>query len=67
MSFKVLRLCAALVAVLIAGCGKSKDGESGSRVEVGTREQVLHWANGAEPQDIDPQTVTGIIEHNIIT
>lgn len=60
-------LCAALAAGLVTGCGKARERESGSRVEEGTREQVLHWANGAEPQDIDPQTVTGILEHNIIT
>jgi len=29
--------------------------------------QILNFGNGSEPQDIDPQTVTGIPEYHIIT
>ena len=31
----------------------------------GTREQILHLGNGAEPQDIDPQTVTAFTDQCI--
>ncbi len=29
--------------------------------------QILHWSNGSEPSDIDPQVITGIPEHKIVT
>ncbi|MBD3419795.1 MAG: peptide ABC transporter substrate-binding protein [Chitinivibrionales bacterium] len=35
-------------------------------VEKGNREQILHFGNGSEPQDLDPHIVTGVPEHNII-
>ena len=37
-----------------------------SNVERGNREQVLHWGNGTEPQELDPHIVTGVPEHHII-
>src|SRR6266436_4954905 len=37
-----------------------------TRVSEGDREQILHRGNAAEPQDIDPQTVTGVSEDHII-
>ena len=38
-----------------------------SNVESGTRDQVLHLGNGTEPKDLDPHSVTGVPEHNIIS
>src|SRR6266704_1280057 len=38
-----------------------------TRVSYGDREQVLFRGNGAEPQDVDPQIVTGVPEDHIIT
>ena len=38
-----------------------------SNVEAGKQQQVLHLGNGTEPQDLDPHTVTGVTEHNIIS
>jgi len=29
-------------------------------------DKVLHFGNGAEPEDLDPHIVTGVVEHNII-
>ena len=46
-------LVAALLA--LAGCGKS-----------GTGANVLRLGNGAEPQDLDPQAITGVTEHKIV-
>ncbi len=49
-----------LLPFLLAGCGGS--GSAGSDGDL----KVLHFGNGAEPQDIDPQVVTGTIEHRIV-
>jgi oligopeptide transport system substrate-binding protein len=35
-------------------------------VETGRRDQVLHFGNGDEPQELDPHVVTGIPEWHII-
>lgn len=51
----------ALLAAGVSGCGKRV-----TRIDVGNREQVLHMGNGDEIEDLDPQVVTGIIEHNVI-
>src|SRR5690606_4746285 len=51
-----------LCALWLTACG----GPDGSRVEVGNREGVFHMGNGAEPQGLDPHTVTGVPEHYII-
>jgi oligopeptide transport system substrate-binding protein len=51
----------AVVFALAAGCAKRD-----RPIDSGLRDQVLHFGNGSEPQDIDPQTVTGVPEHHII-
>ena len=39
-----------------------------SNIESSTAKQILHLGNGtAEPKDLDPHTVTGVPEHNIIS
>lgn len=50
----------ALVALLSA-CGGGE-----SNVVSGNRDGVLHYGNGAEPQGLDPQVVTGVPENHII-
>lgn len=50
-----------LAALALAGCGQRE-----TRVDIGIREQILHFGNGAEPQDLDPQLVTGVTEHHLI-
>ena len=47
---------------LLSGCGASE-----TRVERGNREGILHVGNGAEPQNLDPQTITGIPESKIVS
>jgi oligopeptide transport system substrate-binding protein len=55
-------IAVALLALLVfTGCGRRM-----TRVEAGNRDQILHRGNGAEPQDIDPQIVTGTVEDHII-
>jgi oligopeptide transport system substrate-binding protein len=38
-----------------------------SNVELGIETQSLHIGNGTEPKDLDPHSVTGVPEHNIIS
>jgi oligopeptide transport system substrate-binding protein len=66
-----LRRWAALIAplALLAGCGRTDvtqgvaSGGSGQPAHV---PQVLRFGNGAEPQDLDPQVVTGIPEQHLL-
>lgn len=46
---------------MLSGCGNGE-----SNTESGARQQILHWGNGTEPQELDPHIVTGIPEHHII-
>jgi oligopeptide transport system substrate-binding protein len=64
-------LCIALVAVfglLSTSCGKKDPAPNpkaaGSSASTGSK--VLHFGNGTEPQDVDPQTVTGVPEHRLM-
>ena len=50
---------AALAALL--GCARRE-----SQVEVGDREQVLHWGNLTEPASLDPQLVNANTDANIV-
>lgn len=45
---------------LISGCAKRE-----TPVESGNRQQILHFGNGGEPQDLDPQTTIGNPESQI--
>ena len=42
-------------------------GPDETRVEQGTREGVLHFGNGSDPQGLDPHVVTGKPEHHILS
>lgn len=59
--------CSLAVLFWLAGCSKSepKSGLSTSAVSTGQR-TVLNFGNGTEPQDIDPQIVTGVPENKIV-
>lgn len=46
--------------LLMTGCGKRE-----TLVEQATRDGIMLVGNGAEPSDLDPQTITGIPERNI--
>lgn len=47
---------------LLSGCDLGP-----SNIETGARDQILHLGNGTEPKDLDPHTVTGVTENNIIS
>lgn len=55
-------ILALLWLFLLSGCGGGE-----SNVDAGNREQILHFGNGTEPQELDPHIVTGVPESNIIT
>jgi len=50
----------ACLLLLLAACGGGE-----TNVEAGTRDGILHLGNGAEPQDLDPHTTTGVPEHHL--
>lgn len=57
------------IVVLFAGCGKNNSSSSGYEAPIGADGQklmVFNVGNGAEPQDLDPQVVTGVPEHKIL-
>jgi oligopeptide transport system substrate-binding protein len=58
-------------AVLLTGCGKKENAtnSSSSSASASTKSgtpQIWRVGNGAEPQDLDPQTVTGVPEHKLM-
>jgi oligopeptide transport system substrate-binding protein len=61
----------AVSIVFLSGCGRRESLTELAKTETGPRGaaegQVLKIGNGSEPQDIDPQTVTGVTEHKIIS
>lgn len=57
----LLCLGAAAAISLFPGCSERQ-----TLVQVGDREQILNIGNGAEPQDLDPDIVTGVTEFHIM-
>jgi oligopeptide transport system substrate-binding protein len=53
----------ALAALLLAPACSRRE----SPVTIGNRDQVLHLGNLSEPADLDPHTVTGVPERNVIS
>jgi oligopeptide transport system substrate-binding protein len=49
------------VCCFSSGCSRPE-----SRVDIGNREQILHVGNASEPEDLDPQIVTGVPEHRLL-
>jgi oligopeptide transport system substrate-binding protein len=58
-----LTFCLGVVAILslLPGCSRRE-----TLVEAGDRNQVLLLGNGAEPQELDPDIVTGVSEFHIM-
>ena len=63
----ITSLCG-VCALALWGCGKSSaPGPTAAETKKsGPREQILQFGNGAEPQDLDPQIVTGVPEFHIL-
>src|SRR5207302_1358467 len=58
-------LILALAATLVAGCAK-KESVSATSAAGAPAKKILRYGNGAEPQDLDPQTITGAPEHRLM-
>jgi oligopeptide transport system substrate-binding protein len=56
------RTAAIILVAVLCSCSAG----TGTNVETGRRDQVLHFGNGDEPQELDPHVVTGIPEWHII-
>ena len=63
--------CLLTLGALLTGCGK-KDSSPSPAAKTDTTTapsgapQIWRVGNGAEPQDLDPQTVTGVPEHKLM-
>lgn len=57
-------LVLALAVTLVGGCAK-KESASASSVAGAPAKKILRYGCGVEPQDLDPQTVTGAAEHRL--
>jgi len=57
-----------LPLALLGGCGKTDvpAASAGGAAAAAPVPQVLRYGNAAEPQDIDPQVISGIPEHHVI-
>lgn len=68
---RLFPLVATLVAALtvLSGCGR-KESAAGNKTETTASAkavpQVLRIGNGTEPQDLDPQAITGVPEHKLM-
>ena len=64
MILKRMHWAVLFLSLLLVGCG---GGSEERRVDVGTREGVLHYGNGAEVQGLDPHIVTGVPENHVVS
>lgn len=57
-----------LVVALVSGCGRktSSVASGGAVATIPAHREVLRFGNGGEPQDLDPQGITGVPEHHIV-
>ena len=61
MRKRLLPLLAATTLLGFAGCSKTETTAANASTA-----KVLHFGNGTEPQDLDPQIVTGVPENKIV-
>jgi len=60
-------LVAGLACLLAAGCARREPGPAAPGSATRAKgEKILRVGNGAEPQDIDPQTITGTPEYHLM-
>ncbi len=62
---KLVSLLIVLGSLLLGGCGK-KDAAPSPASFSGAGRTDLNYGNGTEPQDLDPQIVTGVPENKIV-
>lgn len=67
-SFRPGFLLLPLLLLLLGGCGPGDKpgGTPAANPTHGKKPAILRLGNGAEPQDLDPQVVTGVPEHKLL-
>lgn len=56
----------AAFCLLLTGCGKKDPSPTSSAGASSPKgKKILHFGNGAEPQDLDPHASTGVVEHRL--
>lgn len=60
------RFLAPLVVALLAFAGCSRQSSTPAAGQADDGRQIWRVGNGAEPQDLDPQAITGVPEHKLI-
>lgn len=63
----LLLVALASLVLLLAGCGRKESASAIETPKSGATAKILQVGNADEPQDLDPQTVTGVPEHHLIT
>jgi len=67
MPFRLSALLVLAAGLLLgSGCGRHHDASTGPGA-AGGAPKILRYGNGFEVQDLDPQIVTGIPEHHVVT
>lgn len=61
-----LRWGAVVLALLIVGCSGQKDAGTKLKVSQANELGVLLYNIGAEPRDLDPQTISGVPENHVV-
>lgn len=54
------------LVLFVAGCGQKESASATAGNVSSSAKKVLQFGNGTEPQDLDPQIVTGVPEHRLI-
>lgn len=62
-----VRILFFLVVVLLTGCGRSESSVAPGRTATAPKPKIFRMGIGAEPQDLDPQSVNGMPEHRVIS
>ena len=59
----------AITLFAFAGCGKKDSAPASTSATSSTAapgQKILRLGNGTEPQDLDPQAITGVTEHKVV-
>ncbi|HEY0947854.1 MAG TPA: peptide ABC transporter substrate-binding protein, partial [Opitutaceae bacterium] len=65
-SLTFLVVCAGALLAFASGCSKRETTPAASGPDGAPPKKILHFGNGSEPQDLDPQILTGVPEHHLM-
>ncbi len=69
MMFRCFSFAAVVAVVLVfalTGCAKNEASPTAANSVAAPAKKILRYGNGAEPQELDPQIVTGAPEHRLV-